>query len=259
MSEPDPQLSEADLSAVTALADGRLPSDAATALRARLEAEPSLAAEFTRQRRALSLIRTATADVAAPLSLRERIEADRAKAPAPRQRRRWWLPAGAAGALGAAAVAVVLLFSATGAPSVTDVLRASTQTAAIGVSVSNETPQLLTTELEGVPFPNFVDKFGWKATGARTDQIDGRPTTTVFYEKDGQEIAYTIVGGDALEVPDGTIRAVDGKDFTVLEKDDRTAVTWQRGGRTCVLSADGVGAEELVGLAAWNGKGNVPF
>ena len=37
--------------------------------------------------------------------------------------------------------------------------------------------------------------------GTRTDEIGGRKTRTVFYEKDGKRIAYTIVDGDPLSTP----------------------------------------------------------
>ena len=39
----------------------------------------------------------------------------------------------------------------------------------------------------------------------------------------------------------------------------RTIVTWLRGGRTCVLSGNGVSAKDLREVAAWKGDGAVPF
>ena len=57
---------------------------------------------------------------------------------------------------------------------------------------------------DGVAFPAWAEKFGWEATGTHTGEIDGRAATTVYYEKDGKTLAYTIVGGDALDVPDDT-------------------------------------------------------
>jgi anti-sigma factor RsiW len=256
MPDPDAHLSEQQLAGVTALADGSLDPARADAARAAIDADPALAAEYDRQRRAVSLVRTAVADAQAPLALRERIEAERARAPA--SRRRWWLPAAAAAALGAVAAALVLALGA-GAPAVTDTLRAASQPAAVGVSVDGTTPQLLSVARDGVPFPNFAATFGREATGARTDEIGGRQTTTVFYEQDGREVAYTIVGGGALDVPEGETRTVDGREFTVLEADGRTLVTWERGGHTCVLSGEGATPDELVELAGWKGKGNVPF
>ena len=55
---------------------------------------------------------------------------------------------------------------------------------------------------DGVGFPDWARKFGWNATGKRTGEIEGRPATTIYYEKDGKTLAYTIVSGDALDVPD---------------------------------------------------------
>jgi hypothetical protein len=36
-------------------------------------------------------------------------------------------------------------------------------------------------------------------------------------------------------------------------------VTWERHGRTCVLSGAGVAATKLLDLAGWKGLGAVPF
>ena len=41
--------------------------------------------------------------------------------------------------------------------------------------------------------------------------------------------------------------------------DGRHVVTWLRGGRTCVLSGTALPRAVLVKLAAWNGKGTIPF
>jgi len=53
-----------------------------------------------------------------------------------------------------------------------------------------------------VAFPEWDTKFGWEATGIRTGEVEGRDATTVYYEKEGKTLAYTIVGGDVLDVPD---------------------------------------------------------
>src|SRR6516225_4429664 len=42
----------------------------------------------------------------------------------------------------------------------------------------------------GLPFPYWEDRFGWVATGVRTDDVGGRRLTTVYYRRDGREIAY---------------------------------------------------------------------
>ena len=89
---------------------------------------------------------------------------------------------------------------------------------------------------EGVRFPRYDQ---WRATGERTDVIDGREVRTVFYAKDGQVIAYAIVAGPALS-QDEALR--------VVRDDGVVAVTWTRAGRTCVIASAGGGAA-LKGLA----------
>jgi hypothetical protein len=119
---------------------------------------------------------------------------------------------------------------------------------------------LLKESVENVVFPNYFAKFGWKAVGTRTDEIGGRDTRTVFYEKDGKRIAYTIVAGDALKWPDGASKStVEGTVVRALELEGRNVVTWKRGGRTCVLSSKDVSSEELQALAGWKAKGAVKF
>jgi hypothetical protein len=98
--------------------------------------------------------------------------------------------------------------------------------------------------------------------GTRTDEIGGRKTRTVFYEKDGKRIAYTIVEGDALSAPgDAATATREGTELQWIESEGRTVVTWERGGHTCVLSAvqPEVPTNDLLELAGWKGKGGVPF
>ncbi|MBJ7332813.1 MAG: hypothetical protein JHC95_23165 [Solirubrobacteraceae bacterium] len=259
MPDPESHLTDGDYADLAALVDGLLPPDRAESLQARIDADPLLVAELARQRAAVRMVTAAAAEVEAPMGLRERIEAQRTAAPAKRRSwTRWLMPAAAGGALAAVIVALVVMLGG-GAPSVSDTLSAATEPAAIGVSVDSATPQLLSIERGGVPFPNFAAKFGWKATGARTDEINGRATTTVFYVRGDQKVAYTIVDGEPLEHPEGEEKTIDGKTFTVSEDGNRTVVTWERGGHTCVLSGVNVSSEDLLELAGWKGKGKVPF
>jgi hypothetical protein len=127
-------------------------------------------------------------------------------------------------------------------------------------AVSSATPKLLDATAGDVPFPNWLEQFGWRATGVRRDVIDEREATTVFYEKNGRRIGYTIVAGDALDVPEGAIPAQrEGVELAGLTLDGREVVTWKRGGLTCILSGDVVARSTLLKLAAWQGKGDVPF
>ena len=93
---------------------------------------------------------------------------------------------------------------------------------------------------EGLRFPHYEQ---WRATGARTDVIDGRRVRTVFYERDGRTIAYAIVAGPAIDDV-GELRAVRGDR-------DLVAVTWTRHGRTCMIIGSGADADALARLAAW--------
>jgi len=121
-------------------------------------------------------------------------------------------------------------------------------------------PRLLATDVEGVSFPNYAAKFGWRPVGTRTDEIEGRETRTVFYRRGNETIAYTIVAGDALDEPDDApVRVREGTPLRPFDADGRTAVTWKRQGHTCVLSGDGVSEDTLLELAAWKGMGTVEF
>jgi hypothetical protein len=120
--------------------------------------------------------------------------------------------------------------------------------------------KLLAAEQDGVAFPEW-SKFGWKAVGIRTGEVGGRDATTVYYEKEGKTLAYTIVGGDALDVP-GDAKAVDvsGTPVHLFRTDDgRPAATWERQGHTCVLAGEGVPDPKLAELAGWKGLGAVEF
>jgi anti-sigma factor RsiW len=228
MTDPQPQIppgTEADLAA---LAEGRLDPDRRAAVEARLAADPDLAAALDQQRRALAAI--AAASVIAPGALRARLD-DAARAglrprltEAAVVRRRLWVPsAGLVGA--AAAVVVALVLAAGGGPGVDEVLaaaqRPATATPAYDYSASGWHPD------------------GWRETGTRTDSLDGRRMETVFYERAGRTIAYTVVGGEPLE----------GAPPQTLTRGGRNAVVWQEDGHTCVVSGEGVSAATLVTLA----------
>ncbi|MBV9605521.1 MAG: hypothetical protein JO027_10455, partial [Solirubrobacterales bacterium] len=113
----------------------------------------------------------------------------------------------------------------------------------------------------GLQFPYWEDHFGWHATGMRTDRVDGRHLTTVFYRRGAQRIAYTIVAGD--ELPPAMAARITVNAGTLLASSmtgGRPVVTWLRRGQTCVLSgARGVPLAALVKLAGWRGGGRIPY
>jgi hypothetical protein len=162
----------------------------------------------------------------------------------------------------AAAVAIALVIALPGGSGEATVADA----AAAGVRAPTEPPPLpsrvneyvLAKQVERVPFPNWRER-GWHAVGARRDAVDGRDAETTFYERGGRRVAYTIVSGSPLPSPDGarSVRArVELNRFTL---DGRAVVTWQRKGRTCVLSGAGVAREELLRLASWKAGGRIPY
>jgi anti-sigma factor RsiW len=229
MTRSDEHLTPQDEADLAALADGCLHGPRRADLEARIAADPALAAALETQRTALALI--AASSVPAPLGLRIRVEEMRAtrpakRAPWPLGRRA--LPA-AALAFAATLAALVVLFAG-GGPAVDDVLAVALRPATA--------PASLERDFEGIRFPTYEK---WRATGSRTDEIDGRRVRTVFYERDGRTIAYAIVSGPALS-DDGALKTVrDG---------DRMAVTWTRRGRTCVIAGP-VDPETLAKLAVW--------
>ena len=82
----------------------------------------------------------------------------------------------------------------------------------------------------------------------------------MYYEKEGKTLAYTIVGGDALDTPDGKTVTVEGTPVELFRTDDgRPAATWERDGHTCVLAGAGVPDAKLAELAGWKGLGAVEF
>jgi hypothetical protein len=168
---------------------------------------------------------------------------------------------GVGAALAAAAVVLALTVPGLGGPSLAQAATLGALPADTSAPAQQAAePKLLDLSVDGVSFPVFAEKFGWDATGARTDSIDGRLAVTVFYEKGGEQIAYTIVSGDPLDVPDDAARVTrEGTDVHVAEIDGRPVVTWERGGRTCILTGSGVDPDTMVELAAWHGMGSVPF
>jgi hypothetical protein len=199
-------------------------------------------------------------ELKAPLRLRERIEAERERARRPARRRRLTLSGALAGATAAAALIVVLLLpGGAGGPSVVEASELATRPPTEPAPEPGR-PKLLDASAFGLPFPDWAEKFGWEPSGRRVDEIDGRQAVTVFYEKEGREVAYTIVSGDALGAPEPSAAAQrEGTTLRYLKLDGRTIVTWERGGRTCILSGTDVPATTLLNLAGWKGLGAVPF
>ncbi|MDW5592892.1 hypothetical protein VSS74_00985 [Conexibacter stalactiti] len=171
--------------------------------------------------------------------------------PAPPRRRRSRRPLALAGALACLVVVVLaaaLLLSGGdggGAPSVPQVAPVALRSArAPAPAVRGD--GLLAASIDGVAFPAWAS---WRATGERSDRVEGREVRTVFYaNRGGDRVGYAIVGGDALPFGGRYVRW-RGIPMWVYELGDATAVMWLRDGRTCIVAGRGVGTDTLLALA----------
>jgi anti-sigma factor RsiW len=245
----------AELADLSALADGTLDPARRAGVEARIGASLELTALYERERRVVDALRQARATERAPAALRARIDAAR-PSKAARTRRRFAYAGAAAAALAAVVLALVLaLPSGTpGAPSVSEAAGLAARGPAHAAPVPD--PSMPAARLHqsvgDVYFPNWTSKFGWQAVGARTDKLGGRTAETVYYRRQGETIAYTIVHSPPLAEPSSAQASNwDGTQLRMLAINGRTVVTWRRAGDTCVLSGTGVKADELQKLAAW--------
>lgn len=254
----DPDLTEAQRAQLAALADGRL----GAAERAAIEADPRLAALAAEQRAVVQVIQAAGETVGAPARLRAAVAQAGRRPEARRARLRLTLALAGAGAAAALVLAVALPSGTPGAPGVVEAATLGQRPATLAAPAQDPArPALLAEAQSGVAFPQWAKKFGWRAVGARRDDLSGRHTTTVFYENEaGKRIAYTIVSGKRLADPAGARATTsNGVAMLVLGRGARTIVAWTRGGHQCVLSGAGVKTAKLLELASWKGKGTVAF
>jgi hypothetical protein len=221
------------------------------------------------QRRIAELVRSF--DASAPESLHRQVESlvvtrqEQERHVARRAWRRVFSPVGLAGA-GAALAAVVAVAIAVGlsgggsAPTVSfsqaaaPTLRAATLPAP---SESQAHHAQLAVAVEGVPFPYWSERFGWHSTGSRTDRVDGRSITTVFYsDPHGRRIGYAILAGTPVpRVGGGVIAWRGGVSYRLLTEHGAAVVTWLRDGHLCVLSGRGISSATLLKLASWSDHG----
>ena len=123
-------------------------------------------------------IHAAMSSVQAPHVLRSRIEAERERTLVRRMVvKRMKLSGVLAGCAAVLGAGVALLAPAHAAPSTLDAAALAQKgavAAAPGVSPSHE--HLLSVSVGGVPFPRWIERFPWKPSGQRTDEISGRST-----------------------------------------------------------------------------------
>ncbi|MGH2875246.1 MAG: hypothetical protein ACRDK7_10355 [Solirubrobacteraceae bacterium] len=160
-----------------------------------------------------------------------------------------------------AALAVALAGGGSSALSLNEASALTLRPATMVAPAENSThPAQLAAAVDGVAFPYWEEHFGWRSTGMRTDRMDGRAVTTVFYsDSRGRRIGYAIVSGTpALAGSGGTIARHDGVSYRLLLMHGAAVVTWQRDGRLCVLSGKGVSGRTLLALAGWSDRGAAP-
>lgn len=185
-------------------------------------------------------IRRAAAQVEAPQRLREAVAAGSPRARASRSRT-LLLPAAALAAAALLAVSLAGLLGG-GAGSGGEAARAVDAALA-----EPEAPARGEASIDGLTFPTAAYDGSLSQTGTREGRIAGRPSLTVVYGSGPQRVGYTIVSRPALAVPEDARRVErSGIRFAVLEDGDRSAVAWERDGRTCVLAASGVSVERLL-------------
>lgn len=110
----------------------------------------------------------------------------------------------------------------------------------------------LTASAQGIPFPYWQERFGWRSVGARTDVLDGRAVTTVIYEDgEGRRVGYAIAAGPAPTLSGGTVRWREGVPYRLSRTNGAGVVAWVREGHLCVIAGHGVDAATLVALASW--------
>jgi hypothetical protein len=165
---------------------------------------------------------------------------------------------GAIGVAAAIALALVLALSPTGSPNALTLRQASPLTLRAATMVapaqSATHPAELAASVEGVSFPYWEDHFGWRASGARVDRVDGRAVTTVFYTNAShQRIGYAIVSGTpAPPAGGGIVQSRDGTPYRYIKENGAWLVTWLRNGRRCIVSGQGIRWTTLMKLASWN-------
>jgi hypothetical protein len=122
---------------------------------------------------------------------------------------------------------------------------------------SKTDPDALAVSVNGVAFPYWEDRFGWRAVGTRTDRVAGRQVTTVFYGNHrGQTIGYAIASGaNPPRISGGRVAWRRGVHYWLLNVNGAPAVTWLRDGHLCVVAGRGVDSATLLRLASWTDHG----
>jgi hypothetical protein len=126
-------------------------------------------------------------------------------------------------------------------------------------------PGVLDRAVETVSFPD-LGRFGWRATGARTDDVAGRSAVTVYYSHDSRRLRYTIVSG-AGDVENATTMTSEtvtsgGRTTNFVTGGPAMTLVFKRAGRTVVLTAPGAEPKlrrTILRLAGYRAGGRLAF
>jgi hypothetical protein len=236
---------------LTRLADGSLPAEREADLLAQIRRSPELTAALAEQKRAVTMLRSR--DEPAPAALRARLDEMTGATP-PRRGLRWrrMLVLPGATALAAAVAAVVILVTGgAGAPTVPVAARLALASATLPAPAVNPNQSgNLTLTAAGIPFPAWGPQKGWTVSGARTDKVNGRRITTVFYTgRHGNRIGYAITDGAPLSGVHGDTVTRYGVRFTLQRSGPAHLISWVRSGHTCVIAGRSVSYGALLALA----------
>jgi hypothetical protein len=148
-------------------------------------------------------------------------------------------------------VVAVFLSGGPGAPTVADAARLATRAPSAGAPAPvGPAGTRLALAVDGVSFPDLSRFAGWSAVGARRDRVDARDATVVYYRKGARRLGYVIVAGAGLARPKSQSTVIRKEPYQTLQVNGRLAVTWRRGGHTCVLLGQAT-QRELLRLASW--------
>ena len=259
-SDPLNELTDDQLADLARLADGTLPAERREEVEAAIAASPQLSALSQRQDRALLALR-GTDDTGAPARLRAQVERAHDKGRS-RDVRRFRIGGTVAAVAAAAALALVLVLpgAVSGGPSVATAAALAEKPPTGPAPGMTATPQLLDESVDDVPFPNYAAKFGWNPAGsARTTPRAATRRRSSTRRTASGSATRSSRATPSIRPTDARTVTIDGVDLRLFEQDGRNVVTWERDGHTCVLSGEHVSPYELLVLAAWRGKGSIPF
>ena len=233
------------------LADGSLPADRQAGLLDEIRQSPELTAALAEQKRAVTMLRAL--DEPAPAALRAHVD-ELSGAGTPRRTARWrraFVLPGATAIAAAIAAVVILVSGGTTAPTVPVATQFALASATLPAPpVDPHQAKNLALSAAGIPFPAWGPQAGWTANGARTDTVDGRKITTVFYTgRNGARIGYAITNGAPLTGVHGKTVSQDGVRFTLQHSDGASLISWVRSGHTCVIAGRSVSDAALLHLA----------